>query len=181
MKSWHFAAWGSAPRFQIRGGGTAARPFPVPLLCLPLHLGKSQFAHRAECFVASVRRGCSSLQAISSRGHFVTSHFVAGDTLSLHGVNFKYLCVNYAVFICCLCLQLFVRHPCRLSTKCPRNKMAGDEVSQKWNSWRPSVPAPKWLATKCPRDEMAGDEVTPHRNGRQWNGCDERGVPVCSP
>ena len=54
-----------------------------------------------------------------------------------------------AVFIRCLCLQVFVRRPHHPSTKCPRDK---------------------WLATKCPRDEMAGDELYLQQNGRQRKG-----------
>ena len=34
-------------------------------------------------------------------------------------------------------------------------KRRGNEVSQRQNDWRQSVPATKWLARKCPRDEMA--------------------------
>ena len=55
-------------------------------------------------------------------------------------------------------MDVFIRHPCRLSTKSPRDEMAGDEVSLRRNGWRQSVPATKCQATKCPCDEMAGDK-----------------------
>ena len=74
---------------------------------------------------------------------------------------------------CLVCLHVFVRHPRRPSTKCPRDKMAGDEVSLGRNGWRRSVPATKCLATNCTRDETAGDVVSPRRNGRRRNGGDE--------
>ena len=45
------------------------------------------------------------------------------------------------------------------ATKCPRDKMAGDEVSPWRNGWRRSVPVTKCLVTKCTRDKMAGDEM----------------------
>ena len=82
------------------------------------------------------------------------------------------MCVNYAVFIRRL------RHLRRRSTKCPRDKMAGDEVFQRRNGWRRSVPATKWLATNCTRDETAGDELSLRRNDRRRNGGDERGCTL---
>ena len=81
-------------------------------------------------------------------------------------MNLKYLRVNYALFIRRFCLHVFVRRP---STKCPRDKMAGDEMSRDETagdevSRRRSVqatkcPATKRLAPKCPGDEKAGDEA----------------------
>ena len=64
--------------------------------------------------------------------------------------------LNFVVFVA---IHVFARHPRRPSTKCLRDKMAGDEVSPRRNSWRRTVPATKRQATKCPRDEMAGDET----------------------
>ena len=80
------------------------------------------------------------------------------------------MCINYAVFIRRL------RHPRRPSTKCPQDKMVGDEVSPRRNGWRRSVPATKWLATNCTRDETAGDELSLRQNGRRRNGGDEMAV-----
>ena len=65
----------------------------------------------------------------------------------------------------------------RLATKCPRDEMAGDEVSPQRNVSRRSVPATKWLATKCPRDEMVCDETAATKWQRR-NGGDEKG---CTP
>ena len=103
--------------------------------------------------------------------------------LHLHIHSLKCLSINYAVFICRLCLHVCVHRPRRLSMKCPRDKMEGDEVSPRQNGWRRSVLVTKRLAMKCTRDEMGGDKMYPRRHGRWQNGSDEMaatkaGVPV---
>ena len=85
-------------------------------------------------------------------------------------MNLKCLCVSYAVFIRRLCIHVFIRHPRRPSKMCPRDKMAGDEVSLWRNGWRRNVPVTKWLVTNCTRNETAGDELSPQWNGRRRKG-----------
>ena len=79
----------------------------------------------------------------------------------------------HSLTIITLLFMIFVRHPHRLSTKCPRDETAVDEVYPWRNGWQRSVPETKCLETKCTHDKTSGDEVSLRRNGRRRNGGDK--------